>query len=139
MIKKTEITFKNRYLGLVVLVVIQGLVGVIHLIFGVAMVSYIYSYPNPYAPNLIYNVYTLVYGVLTIFFTYGIWKHKKVGWIGTIAISLFMIIVDLLALLNITNFLGIADPKISATLEVPYSSLCVVYLLQNHLRTKFNV
>jgi hypothetical protein len=137
--KKNEVTFKQRYLGIAVLVVVQVLVGVIHLFFGLAMVLGNFSFPTPYPTNMIYSVYTLVYGFLTILFTYWVWKQKRSGWIGTLAISLFVIIVDFLAFLNITNFLGIADPKIAAMGEIPYSSLCVAYLLLNHVRSKYKI
>ncbi|MBN2259723.1 MAG: hypothetical protein JW702_04225, partial [Clostridiales bacterium] len=86
---KTEVSFKQRYLGVVFLVVVQAIVGIIHLFFGLALVSGNFSF-NAYPTMMTYSVYTLVYGFLTILFTYWIWKQKQKGWIGTVAIALFV-------------------------------------------------
>jgi len=135
---QTEVTFKDHYLGVVLLVVIQGIVGVIHLFFGVALISGNFSF-SAYPTLMSYSVYTVVYGFLTILFTYGFWKQKRLGWIGTVAIALFVITVDSLAVFNVTNFLGIPAPKFAAMGEIPYSMLALVYLLQNHVRLKYNI
>ena len=135
--RQTEVTFKNRYLGVVLLVVNQGIVGVIHLFFGLAMISGNFSF-SAYPTLMSYSVYTVVYGFLTILFTYGFWKQKRLGWIGTVAIALFVITVDSLAVFNVTNFLGIPAPNFAAMGEIPYSMLALVYLLQNHVRIKYN-
>ena len=136
--RQTEVTFKDRYLGVVLLVVIQGIVGVIHLFFGLAMISGNFSF-SAYPTLMSYSVYTVVYGFLTILFTYGFWKQKQLGWIGTVAIALFVITVDSLAVFNVTNFLGIPAPNFAAMGEIPYSMLALVYLLQNHVRIKYNI
>jgi hypothetical protein len=135
---KTEVPFKQRYIGVVFLVVVQAIVGIIHLFFGLALVSGNFSF-NAYPTMMSYSVYTLVYGFLTIVFTYWIWKQKQKGWIGTVAIALFVIIVDSLAVFNITNFLGIPAPNIAAMGEIPYSMLGLVYLLQTHVRSKYKI
>ena len=120
------------------MVIVQAIVGIIHLFFGLALVTGNFSFTG-YPTLMTYSIYTLVYGLLTILFTYWIWKQKQLGWIGIVAIALFVIIVDSFAVLNVTNFLGIPSPKIAAMGEIPYSSLCLVYLLQNHVRSKYNI
>ena len=115
---KTDVTFKNRYLGVVFLVVVQAIVGVIHLFFGLVMISGIFSF-NMYPTLMSYSIYTLIYGFLTILFTIWLWKQKRLGWIGTVAIALFVITVDSLAVFNVTNFLGIPAPKVAAIGEIP--------------------
>ena len=135
---KTDVTFKNRYLGVVFLVVVQSIVGAIHLFFGLAMISANFSF-NAYQTLMSYSIYTLVYGFLTILFTYWIWKQKRLGWIGTVTIALFVITIDSLAVFNVTNFLGIPAPKVAAIGEIPYSLLGLVYLLQNHIRSKYDI
>jgi len=133
-----EVTFKERFLGVVFLVVVQAVVGVIHLFFGLALISGSFSF-SAYPTMMGYSVYTVIYGFLTILFTYWIWKQKRLGWIGTVVIALFVITVDSLAVFNVTNFLGIPAPKFAAMGEIPYSMLALVYLLQNHVRLKYNI
>ena len=135
---KNDVTFKNRYLGVVFLVVVQVIVGVIHLFFGLALISGIFSF-NVYPTLMSYSIYTLVYGFLTILFTIWLWKQKRFGWIGTVTIALFVITVDSLAVFNVTNFLGIPAPNVAAIGEIPYSMLGLVYLLQNHIRSKYDI
>ena len=135
---KNDVTFKNRYLGVVFLVVVQVIVGVIHLFFGLALISGIFSF-NVYPTLMSYSIYTLVYGFLTILFTIWLWKQKRFGWIGTVTIALFVITVDSLAVFNVTNFLGIPAPNVAAIGEIPYSMLGLVYLLQNHIRSKYGI
>jgi hypothetical protein len=52
---------------------------------------------------MIYSIYTFVYRLLTLLFTYFIWKDKSFGWIGTVAVSLLVIIVDTLAVFDLVN------------------------------------
>jgi hypothetical protein len=75
-----------------------------------------------------YNVYTFLYGVLNIIFAYGVWAGKKSGWLGTIIVSLLVIVVDICAVLNITLILGV--PKTAALGEIVYSLVVVAYLFQ---------
>ncbi|WGM89300.1 MAG: hypothetical protein IAX21_07050 [Candidatus Bathyarchaeota archaeon] len=135
---KKQVTFKQRYLGIVFIVIVQAIVGTIHLFFGLALISGNFSF-STYPTMFSYSIYTLVYGSLTIIFTYWIWKEKQLGWIGTVTIALFVITVDSLAVFNVTNFLGIPAPKVAAIGEIPYSMLALVYLLQNHVRAKYNI
>ena len=136
-IKKTDITFKGRYLGVTFLVVVQFIVGFIHMFFGVAMLAGNFSVATYSATPIVYSVYTLVYGCLTFFFTYLVWTTKRLGWIGTLAISFFVIFADTLTVFNLFNVLGI--PKLAAIGEIPFSILIIIYLLQQHVRSKYNV
>ena len=128
---KTDVTFKGRYLGILVLVVVQYIVGLIHIIFGFAMLSGNFSLASYSMTPISYSVYTFVYGCLALFFTYLVWAGKRLGWIGTIAVSSFVILADTLAVFNLFNALGI--PRTAAICEVPFSLLILIYLLQNHV------
>jgi len=136
---KTIVMYKNRFLGILFLVIIQLIVGFTHIFFGLALISGIFSFNSYSIAPTIYTVYTLVYGLLTAFFTYLIWKRKRLGWIGTVAISIFVILVDSLALFDLTNILSIPAPKFAAIGEIPFSILVLAYLLQNHVRLKYNI
>ena len=136
---KNEITFRGRYPGIFFLVIIQFIVGLIHLIFGLAMSLEYYSVATYSTLPMVYSVYTLVYGLLTLFFTYFIWVGKRFGWIGTITVSLFIILVDTLAVFDLSNILGIPVPIVAAIGEIPFNILLSVYLLQNHVRAKYNI
>jgi len=86
---------------------------------------------------LVYSVYTLVFGLLTLVFTFGIWLGSRWGWIGTFAVSMFVIFADALTLLNLPNILGI--PKAAAAPEIIFSILVVLYLSQTHVRIKYHI
>ncbi len=135
---KKDITFRGRYLGILFLVSIHLIVGLIHLVSGLALILGYYSFAA-YSTTMIYSVYTLVYGFLTAVFTYLVWKGNRMGWIGTVAISTFVIIIDSLAVFNLSNILSIPAPKFAAIGEIPFSILVLVYLLQNHVRAKYNI
>ena len=135
---KSDVTFKQRYLGIMFLVIVQLIVGLIHIVFGLALISGIFSF-STHLTTIIYSLYTLVYGFLTVFFTYLVWKGKRLGWIGTVAISVFVIIVDSLAVFDLSNILGIPAPKFAAMGEIPFSILVLAYLLQYHVRSKYNI
>lgn len=133
-----NINVKGRFLGILILVIVQSLIGFIHIFFGVFLLlgSFVPVASFSTAP-LIYNSYTLVYGLLTVFFTYLFWKGKKSGWIGTASISIFVTAVDTLAIFDLFNVLGI--PKTAGLGEIPYSLIILFYLLQNHVRSKYNI
>lgn len=132
------IAFRGRFLGIGILTGVQAVNGLIHTFFGLVMVlgSYV---PSAFSSNAlsVFSFYTLVYGVLTLLFTYWLWKGKRLGWIGTVAVSLFVIIADTLTVLDLLTFLGIV--KTAVILEIPYSLVTVLYLIQNHVRTKYNI
>ena len=135
---KKDITFRDRYLGILFLVSINLIVGLIHLTFGLAMVLGDYSFAT-YSTSMIYSVYTLLYGFLIVLLTYLLWKGNRIGWIGTVTISTFVIIIDSLAVFNFSNILSIPAPKFAAIGEIPFSILVLVYLLQNHIRAKYKI
>lgn len=134
-----DVTFRERFLGITVLVVVQLIVGIIHVIFGFALLSGGFSVVSYSMIPMMYAFYTLIYGLLTLFFTYLIWLGKRSGWIGTVAVSLFVIIVDILAVLDLSNVLGIPVPKVAAIGEIPFGILILVYLLQYHVRSKYGI
>jgi hypothetical protein len=118
---KYPVSFRGRYPGFFVLVILQFLVGAIHAVIGLGLVF-------ATSGELGYNVYTFLYGVLNIIFAYGVWAGKKSGWLGTIIVSLLVIVVDICAVLNITLILGV--PKTAALGEIVYSLVVVAYLFQ---------
>ena len=132
------ITFKGRFLGITFLVVIQFINGIIHTFSGLALFlgGYIPVASSSMEP-LIFSFYTLIYGLMSVFFTYLLWNGKRLGWIGTVAISLFVIIADILTVFDLLTFLGII--KTAAIGEVPYSALIIIYLLQKHVRLKYEI
>ena len=128
-------TYKGRILGIVVLAVAQFTIGVIHVFFGFWLL-YATSHISAQSP-LIYSVYTLAFGVLTLFCAYGIWRGRSWGWHGTVAVSLFVIVADALTLLNLPSILGI--PKLAAAAEIVYSLIVLLYLSQKHIRAQYKV
>ena len=134
---KEDVMFRGRYLGILFLVSIQFIVGLIHFIFGLAMISGYYSVAAYSTLPMVYSVYTFVYGLLTLFFTCFIWVGRRSGWIGTVTVSLFIIVVDTLAVFDLVNVLGIPAPLVAAIGEIPFSILVLVYLLQHHVMSKY--
>jgi len=53
------------------------------------------------------------------------------GWIGTVAISIFVIIVDSLAVFNLSNILCIPAPKFAATGEIHIGQEVMTYTGKN--------
>jgi hypothetical protein len=121
-------TFQGRKIGLVLLVVIQLLVGLVHMVFGVGLFVA--------APD-IYSVYTIVFSVLTVVFAVGLWKEKKWGWVGTVSVAVFVIVVDLLTMIDLPSIPGI--PKFAGYGEIPYSAIILAYLLQAPIRTQYYI
>jgi len=133
-----KVNIKGRPIGIFAVTIIQALTGVIHTFFGAILLlgSYVPLASSSPSPT-IFNTYTLVYGTLTTFFAYLFWKGKRIGWIGTIAVTLFVIVVDTLALFDLFNVLGILK---SATIgEIIYSLFILLYLIQDHVRLKYNI
>ena len=135
---RTDVTFKGRYIGLLFLIIIQGFVGFIHIIFGFALILDLYSFPFSIELT-VYSVYTLVYGSLSVVFAYLLWMNNRLGWIGTFVVSLFVIFVDLMAVSGLLNILCIPFPVFAASGEIPYSLFVILYLIQNHVRSKFRI
>jgi uncharacterized membrane protein (DUF2068 family) len=132
------VTFRGRFLGIGVLAAIQVINGLIHTFFGLLLVlgTYMSMADSSNAPS-VFSFYTLIYGILTLLFTYLLWKDKRSGWIGTVAVALFVILADSLTVLDLLTFLGII--KTAAIVEIPYSLVTVLYLIQNHVRTKYGI
>jgi len=130
-------TYKGRILGIVVLAAAQFTIGVIHvfsgflLLFASPSTTFILSAQLP--EN--YSIYTLAFGLLTLIFTYGIWLGRSWGWNGTVAVSIFVIVTDALAFLNLPSIPGI--PKLAASAEIIYSLMVLLYLSQTHVRAKY--
>jgi hypothetical protein len=133
--KPPTIIYKGRTLGIVILTVAQLIIGIIHAFFGLLLLAYENFYFLP--TNAVYDLYTFVFGLLALVFAVFIWQGKKVGWIGTVAVSLFVIAADSLAVLDLPSIPGI--PKLPAITEIAYSLLIVFYLLQGNIRKKYLV
>lgn len=126
-------TFYGKSLGIIALTAAQFLIGIIHVFFGLwLLTSEITAGSQATIP---YDVYTVVFGVLTLLFAWLIWQGKKLGWIGTITISLFVTVADALTLLDLPSIPGI--PKFAGPLEIAYSVLIICYLFSPHIRRKF--
>lgn len=132
-----NIKVRGRLLGVFVLVIVQFFVGVIHIFFGLSTLFGSFSVASYSITPTVYSVYTAVYGCLTFIFTYFVWTGKRLGWIGTAAVSLFVIIADTLAASSLFNVLGI--PMIAGLGEIPYSLIILIYLIQNHVRIKYSI
>jgi uncharacterized membrane protein (DUF2068 family) len=130
-------TYKGRILGIVVLTIAQFTIGIIHVFFGFLLLfagsSAIFIISAQ--PLLIYSIYTLAFGLLTLICAYGIWCGKSWGWNGTVAVSILVIVADALTLLNLPSIPGI--PKLAAATEIVYSLVVLLYLSQKHVRTKY--
>jgi hypothetical protein len=126
-------SYKGRSLGIAALTAAQIFIGAIHLLFGFLLL-YFDVQMNPMG-FVIYDVYTVTYAALIIVFATLFWRWKRSGWIGTIAVSLFVIVTDSLTVANLPSIPGI--PKGAAFLEVSYSLLVVFYLLTPKIRKKY--
>jgi hypothetical protein len=121
-------SFRGRKFGITVLVVAQYIISVIHVSLGLVL---FFAGPN------VYSVYTILFGVLVAVLGYGLWNGTELGWIGTVAVSIFVIIVDSLTLLNLPSIPGI--PKLAGFGEITYSILILFYLTQARVRTKYKI
>jgi hypothetical protein len=128
--------YKGRTLGIVALVVAQFIIGVMHVFFGLVLLFAEFSL-NSVVPSEvpeIYSVYTLVFGLLVLIFTYGIWSSRSWGWSGTVAVSVFVIVADAFTLLNLPSIPSI--PKVAAAVEIGYSLVVLLYLSQTRVRAR---
>ncbi|MBT8171459.1 hypothetical protein KJN74_01115 [Candidatus Bathyarchaeota archaeon] len=133
---KKIVEIKGHFLGVFVLLFVQFMIGIIHIVYGIVMITGNFSVAFSLEP-LNYSVYTFAYGLFSFLFSYHLWSGKRSGWIGTVGVSLFVIFADLLAVLGMFNVLGI--PPIAAIGEIPFSILVLVYLLQDHVKSKYNI
>ncbi len=127
--------YKGRNIGIVVLTGLQLLIGAIHIFSGALLL--VYENFGALPATAAYDVYTLVFGLLTAVLAVLIWQGKKAGWIATVVVSLFVIAADSLTLLNLPTVPGI--PKEPAAAEIIYSVIVIAYLLQPHVRKKFSI
>jgi uncharacterized membrane protein (DUF2068 family) len=124
-------------LGIIVLAVAQFTIGIIHVFFGFLLLFAESSAALiiPVQPSLIYSIYTLAFGLLILIFAYGIWLGRRWGWAGTVGVSVFVIVADAFAILNLPSIPGI--PKLAASAEIVYSLVVLLYLSQKHVRAQF--
>ena len=127
------ITYKGRSLGIVVLTAAQLFIGGIHVFFGLLLLGF--ENLSFIQASVVYDVYTIIFGLLTVVFAVFIWQGKKTGWIGTIAVSLFVIAADSLTLLDLPSIPGI--PKFAGFGEITYSVLIIIYLCTKQVRQKY--
>ncbi len=121
------VVYMGRIFGLVVLLVVQVFIGLIHVFFGADLIATGFA--------LIYSVYTLLYGLLTAVFAYGLWLTSRWGWIGTLGVSGFVIVMDSATLLNTPIISDI--PSFAAVTEIVYSLVVILYLLQPRIQSEF--
>jgi hypothetical protein len=131
-------TYKGRFLGITIIVAIQFIYGIIHTFFGfMSLLGENILLPSSSSALLIYNYYTLALGIYTVLFTYFLWKEKQIGWIGTVAVGLFVIMVYILVLFEFLKIPRIIN--LTAIAGIIFNVLILTYLLQNHVRTKYHV
>jgi uncharacterized membrane protein (DUF2068 family) len=114
-------SFKGRFLGFFVLVILQFLNGTVHAAIGTYLIF-------TASGELVYNIYTFLYGILNLIFGYGLWSRKKSGYIGTIIVSIFVIMVDISTILGMPLIAGV--PRTAAFGEIMYSLFVMAYLFQ---------
>ncbi len=132
------VTYKGRSIGIVALAAVQVLVGFIHIIFGFWLLSSPRMAPFVEASGPdVYSIYTVTFGMLTLAFTVGLWMQKRWGWVGTVAVALFVIAADSLTLLDLQSIPGI--PKFAGYGEITYSILILLYLMQAQIRAKYRI
>jgi hypothetical protein len=139
---RVPITYRGRNIGIFVLVAAQVLVGFIHVVFGFWMLSALRLEPfagivGLYSTSDIYSVYTIIFSLLTLIFSVGLWLEKRWGWVGTFTVLVFVIAADSLTLLDLPSIPGI--PKFAGFGEITYSVLVIVYILQVHVRAKYKI
>jgi hypothetical protein len=62
-------TFAGRNIGTAILVLVQSFIGIIHIFSGLWLLSISNT-------DYIYSAYTAIFGLLTLFFAFGIWIQK---------------------------------------------------------------
>ena len=122
-------------MGIVVLTLAQIFIGFIHVFSGFWLLASELGVNSQV--SIPYDVYTLVFGLLVLAFAVLIWQQKRLGWLGTMAVSLFVIVADALTLLDLPSILGI--PKAPALAEIAYSILVTCYLFMRHVRKNFSL
>jgi hypothetical protein len=121
-------SFKGRHLGVLILVIMQFLVGAIHVVIGLGLILSVFG-------ESVYGAYTFLYGVFTLFFAYNLWEGRRFGWMGTILVSSFVIVVDVSAILNVSLIAGV--PVGAAFGEIFYSLAVLLCLFQHKIIRMF--
>jgi len=138
---RPSLLYSGRPIGVLAVVISQLLIGLIHLFFGVWMLSaQITPFADPITPTAgqeIYSLYTVVFSLLTIAFAVPMWMQKGWGWVGTIGVALFVIVADTLTLLDLPSVPGI--PKFAGFGEIAYSAVIILYLIQRHVRARYGI
>ena len=132
--KREPPTYKGRSIGILVLTVAQLFIGAIHVLFGLMLLV---LGSGILQATVIYDFYTIAFGVLVCVFGWFIWQVKRAGWIGTVAVSVFVSVADALTVLGLPSIPGI--PKFAAPTEIIYSLIVIAYLLQTNVRKKFGI
>ena len=132
--KREPITVNGRSIGIAILTAEQLFIGVIHFLVGLLLL--VSSSANLPA-SLAYDVYTAVFGLLVSVFAWFIWKDKKAGWIGTVAVLVFVMVVDTLTVLNLPSIPGI--PSFAPPTEITWSIIVIIYLSTKNVRKKFGI
>ena len=125
-------TYRGRSIGIAILTTAQMLIGGIHVFFGVLLLAS--EDLSFFQATVAYDVYTVVFGIFVAVFAFFIWHGKKVGWVGTIAVLVFVSVADTLALLDLPSIPGI--PKAPALAEIAYSLIIILYLSKKSVRKK---
>ena len=125
---KPPVLVKGRILGLIILIAAQLLIGGIHVFFGLLLLL---------SENLSFLSSSVIYDVYTFFFGCNglLSSGDKVGWVGTVGFSFFVIVADSLTLLDMPSIPGI--PKLPSYAEIAYCLLVVSYLSLRHVRKSF--
>ena len=118
------------------------LIGSVHVVFGFWMLAAPRFENSGFFSNAslsvdIYSVYTVVFGVLSLVFSVGLWLQMRWGWVGTSVVLVFVVVADSLTLLDLPSVPGI--PKFAGYGEITYSVIVLSYLLQSHIRAKYGI
>ena len=130
--KRELVTYKGRSIGILVFTLAQLLIGAIHIFVGLLLLASDISF---FYASIIYDIYTVIFGLLTLVFAVFIWRGKKVGWTGSITVSIFVIVADMLTVLNLPSIQGI--PMFAPPVEIPYSLFIILFLSQRSVRRKY--
>lgn len=131
-VKREPITVNGRSIGIAILTAEQLFIGVIHFFVGLLL---LFSSSAILPASIAYDIYTTVFGLLIVFFAWFIWQGKKVGWMGTFAVLVFVMVVDTLRVLNLPSIPGI--PSFAPPTEITWSLLVIIYLSTRNVRKKF--
>lgn len=128
----------RKVIGIIVLVIAQFHNGVIHTVSGLGLLfapnNGILAVPSPIL-GVVFCFYTLIYGLLSLFFASGLLLGKRWGWIGTALISMFVVFSFSAMVIwnNLRSF-----PDLTGVFDITYSIIISAYLFQPHVRRMFS-